>query len=208
MATSGLMVMARGPDIQRALSKLFETREVYKRYAAVVDGRLNSLKNESSFTSTSTLPSTSLSTPENFDGWQLIDLPIAVDWPRRPLRIIDRTEGKPSQTRWRALAFMADSNSTHVELEPLTGRSHQLRVHLQALGHSIWEMRFMRLKKLKQGPTDFYCTPACWRLHTRSTASTYALKALLLFNQSIFTSNTTVLAVEGFSRRGARTVQR
>ena len=135
MATSGLMVMARGPGIQRALSKLFETREVYKRYVAVVDGQLNSLENESLFTSTSTPPFTS--TSEKSDDWQLIDLPIAVDWQRRPLRIIHRTEGKPSQTRWRALAFMVHSNSTRVELEPLTGRSHQLRVHLQALGHSI-----------------------------------------------------------------------
>ena len=118
MATSGLMLMARGIGMQRALSRLFEHREVHKRYVAVVDGRL-----------------TPAPTP---DGWGLIDLPIVVDWPRRPLRIIDSVLGKPSQTRWRALAFdAATHNSTRVELEPLTGRSHQLRVHLQALGHPI-----------------------------------------------------------------------
>lgn len=70
------------------------------------------------------------------EGWQLIDLPIAVDWPRRPLRIIDAS-GKPSHTRWRAVAFDPAKRSTRVELEPLTGRSHQLRVHMQALGHPI-----------------------------------------------------------------------
>ena len=117
MATSGLMLMARGTGMQRALSGLFERREVHKRYLAVVDGHLKPA-----------------SAP---DGWGLIDLPILVDWPRRPLRIIDAVLGKPSQTRWRALAFDAPTHSTRVELEPLTGRSHQLRVHLQALGHPI-----------------------------------------------------------------------
>ena len=117
MATSGLLLMARSPALQRALSQLFERRDIYKRYAAVVEGQLK--------------PAASP------NGWGLIDLPIAVDWPRRPLRIIDSALGKPSQTRWRAVQFDAATNSTKVELEPLTGRSHQLRVHLQALGHPI-----------------------------------------------------------------------
>jgi tRNA pseudouridine32 synthase / 23S rRNA pseudouridine746 synthase len=120
MATSGLMLMARGIAMQRVLAHAFELRQVYKRYVAVVHGCLfNSLM------------------PESDDGWRLIDLPIVVDWPRRPLRIVDAERGKPSQTRWRCMAFDETSNSTRVELEPLTGRSHQLRVHLQALGHPI-----------------------------------------------------------------------
>ena len=109
--------MARSPALQRSLSQLFEGREVHKRYTAVVEGQLQ--------------PAASP------DGWGLIDLPIAVDWPRRPLRIIDAVLGKSSQTRWRALDFDAAAHSTRVELEPLTGRSHQLRVHLQALGHPM-----------------------------------------------------------------------
>ena len=113
MATSGLMIMARGPGIQTALSKLFETRAIHKRYVAVVNGRMTVSEN-----------------------WQLIDLPIALDWPNRPLRII-HADGKPSQTRWRALHYNADASTTRVELEPITGRSHQLRVHLKALGHPI-----------------------------------------------------------------------
>lgn len=116
-ATSGLMLMARGAAMQRALSQAFENREVGKRYVAVVEGRLPS--------------------PADPQAWSLIDLPIIVDWPRRPLRVIDVESGKPSQTRWRVLAYDAAANTTRVELEPVTGRSHQLRVHLQALGHPI-----------------------------------------------------------------------
>ncbi|CAN5199777.1 RluA family pseudouridine synthase [soil metagenome] len=117
MATSGLMLMARGIAMQRALGQLFERREVHKRYLALVDGRLAPALEP--------------------DGWGLIDLPIALDWPRRPLRVIDAASGKPSQTRWRSVAFDDAADSTRVELEPVTGRSHQLRVHLQALGHPI-----------------------------------------------------------------------
>ena len=117
MATSGLMLMARGIAMQRALSQLFERREVHKRYLAVIDGH----------PPMATGP----------DGWGLIDLPIVVDWPRRPLRIIDAARGKPSQTRWRVVVVDDARHSTRIELEPLTGRSHQLRVHLQALGHPI-----------------------------------------------------------------------
>jgi tRNA pseudouridine32 synthase/23S rRNA pseudouridine746 synthase len=115
MATSGLMVMARGAAVQRALSQAFAAREVHKRYIAVVAGRLDA--------------------PEG--GWGTIDLPIIVDWPNRPLRIIDPQLGKPSVTRWRVLEQDAAGPCTRVELEPVTGRSHQLRVHLRALGHPI-----------------------------------------------------------------------
>jgi len=115
MATSGLMVMARGVAAQRALSQAFAAREVNKRYIAVVAGRLKS--------------------PPL--GWGIIDLPIIVDWPNRPLRIIDHQLGKPSLTRWRVLETNEAGTRTRVELEPITGRSHQLRVHLRELGHPI-----------------------------------------------------------------------
>lgn len=117
MATSGLWLMARGAQAQRALGDAFAQRRVGKRYLAVVAGRLE----------------TSLPTGD----WAVIDLPIAADWPNRPLRIIDLAHGKPSQTRWRVLAYDPRSDTTRVELEPVTGRSHQLRVHLRALGHPI-----------------------------------------------------------------------
>ena len=119
MATSGLMLMARGAAMQRILSGLFACREVHKRYVAVVAGCMEP----------PAAPAPG--------GWHLIDLPIAVDWPRRPLRIVDAEHGKPSRTRWRNVANGAITDATRVELEPVTGRSHQLRVHLQALGHPI-----------------------------------------------------------------------
>jgi len=117
MATSGLFLMARGASMQRRLSDAFAQREVGKRYIAVVSGRLEA------------------PVPADAGGWGLIDLPLAADWPNRPRRVVDHERGKPSQTRWRVLAH--GNHSTRVELEPLTGRSHQLRVHLQALGHAI-----------------------------------------------------------------------
>ena len=117
MATSGLLMMARDIAMQRALNRLFERREVHKRYLAVVQGCLRPVQEP--------------------DGWGLIDLPIALDWPRRPLRITTVPTGKPSQTRWRTVAVDEAANSSRVELEPVTGRSHQLRVHLLALGHPI-----------------------------------------------------------------------
>ena len=115
MATSGLMVMARGAAAQRELSKAFAARAVTKRYVAMVAGRLEA----------------------PVEGWGVIDLPIIVDWPRRPLRIVDHQLGKPSLTRWRVLGNDETGLNTRVELEPVTGRSHQLRVHLRELGHPI-----------------------------------------------------------------------
>jgi len=117
MATSGLMLMARGAAMQRALSRAFAERQVHKRYVAVVHGHV-------------TAPAA---------DWGVIDLPILVDWPRRPLRIIDE-QGQASVTRWRVLAQETGADGqpqTRLELEPVTGRSHQLRVHLQAIGHPI-----------------------------------------------------------------------
>ncbi len=117
MATSGLVVMARGLDAQRQLSRAFETRQVHKRYTAVVAGALKNMQ------------------PDN--GWNTIDLPLTIDWPNRPRSIVSAELGKPSVTRWRLAASPNDDNTTRLELEPVTGRTHQLRVHLQAIGHPI-----------------------------------------------------------------------
>ena len=115
MATSGLIVMARGAVAQRALSEAFANRTVTKLYEAVVHGEVASTG----------------------DDWRLIDLPIAVDWPNRPLRVINSATGKPSATRLQRSHFDAQCNTSHVLLEPLTGRTHQLRLHLQAIGHPV-----------------------------------------------------------------------
>jgi len=113
MATSGLMVFALHSDSQRALSMLFEARQVHKQYMAWVDELL----------------------PLS-DDWQTINLALMADWPNRPLQKAD-PDGKPSVTRWRCLKQRADLNASLVELHPLTGRSHQLRVHMLAIGHPI-----------------------------------------------------------------------
>lgn len=129
MATSGLMLMARNPEVQRQLSAAFAQRRVVKRYVAIVQGNV--------------------APPQ--DEWGVIDLPLTLDWPNRPRSVVDRVNGKPSLTRWRIApeddrwhAFLVSGpqctgtlSATRLELEPLTGRSHQLRVHLQTLGHPI-----------------------------------------------------------------------
>lgn len=108
-ATSGLLLFGRGAQAQRELSADFAERRVDKVYVAIVAGRL--------------------------DGNGLIDLPLAADWPNRPRQQVDAAHGKPSQTRWCALGH--GDGTTRVRLEPLTGRSHQLRVHMATLGHAI-----------------------------------------------------------------------
>jgi len=115
MATSGVMVLARGVVAQRHLNQAFAECCVSKRYIAIVDGQLAA-------------PS---------EDWGVISLPIRVDWPNRPLRIVDHDKGKSSVTRWRLLSCNRTEDTSRLELEPVTGRSHQLRVHLQALGHTI-----------------------------------------------------------------------
>jgi tRNA pseudouridine32 synthase/23S rRNA pseudouridine746 synthase len=111
MATSGLLVFARGAPAQRRLSMAFAGREVHKRYEAVVQGLVHD------------------------DGGE-IDLPLIADWPNRPLQKVD-AHGKPSLTRFSVLSRDEALQRTRLALEPVTGRSHQLRVHLQAIGHPI-----------------------------------------------------------------------
>ncbi len=111
MATSGLLLFARGADAQRALSADFAERRVKKRYVAIVEG--------------------CVSAPD----WRVIDRPLIADWPNRPRQKVDSQLGKPSLTRYRALD--TQDHQTRLELEPVTGRSHQLRVHLTSIGHTI-----------------------------------------------------------------------
>ena len=110
MSTSGIMVIARGKEVESLLSVLFQKRQVYKKYIAVVDGTVS--------------PSTGV-----------IDLPLITDWPNRPKQKIDFESGKSSQTEYRVLSN--NNNTTRIELTPLTGRTHQLRVHMQSLNHAI-----------------------------------------------------------------------
>ncbi len=111
-ATSGLLVFARGEAMQRALSDAFAQRQVEKRYEAVVSGHVDQ---------------------DRFD----IDLPLIADWPNRPRQKVDFEVGKPSLTRVSVVQRDPQGLTTRLWLEPVTGRSHQLRVHLLACGHPI-----------------------------------------------------------------------
>ncbi|MXU64169.1 pseudouridine synthase [Oceanomicrobium pacificus] len=113
--TSGVMVFARTPAAQRHLGLQFERRHVSKTYIAEIWGH-----------------------PERDSGE--IDLPLICDWPNRPKQMVDFERGKAARTGWEVLERGADR--TRVRLSPQTGRSHQLRVHMQAMGHPILGDRF------------------------------------------------------------------
>ena len=110
MDTSGVIVFARTPAAQRHLGLQFEKRMTKKSYLALVWGQV--------------------------DGKEgVIDLPLIVDWPNRPLQKVCHETGRAAVTEWKVLRH--DETSTRMRLFPQTGRSHQLRVHMRELGHPI-----------------------------------------------------------------------
>ena len=115
MATSGLMLIALNKNSHRRLSQLFERREITKQYHAVVSGCVEASQG-------------------------LVDLPLACDWPRRPRQHINFDHGKAAQTFYKCLR-RSDTQSTLL-LSPITGRSHQLRVHCASIGHPILGCEF------------------------------------------------------------------
>lgn len=110
MDTSGVMVFALTPHAQRHLSKQFEERRVKKAYLARLAGRVA-------------------------ERTGTVDLPLIVDWPNRPRQKVDHQSGRPARTDWRVIR--ANDDETRIRLFPLTGRSHQLRVHMAETGHPI-----------------------------------------------------------------------
>ncbi|GAA4900014.1 bifunctional tRNA pseudouridine(32) synthase/23S rRNA pseudouridine(746) synthase RluA [Ferrimonas pelagia] len=110
MATSGILIFALRKEAERELKRQFRDRETSKTYIARIWGH-----------------------PAEPEGE--VDLPLICDWPNRPKQKVCFEDGKPSQTRYKVLS--QDDNSSLVELTPITGRSHQLRVHMLALGHPI-----------------------------------------------------------------------
>lgn len=108
--TSGVMVFALSRQAQRHLGLQFEKRQTKKTYVARVWGRI-----------------------EEKTG--TVDLPLIVDWPNRPLQMVDHENGKEAVTDWRVVRY--EATGTRVRLYPQTGRSHQLRVHMKAIGHAI-----------------------------------------------------------------------
>jgi tRNA pseudouridine32 synthase/23S rRNA pseudouridine746 synthase len=108
--TSGVILFARDLETQRQLSRQFEERSVEKRYVGVVAGVVAADEG-------------------------VIDLPLAKDWDHPPRHKVDHDHGRPATTLWRVLA--RESDRTRLALFPRTGRSHQLRVHLAAVGHPL-----------------------------------------------------------------------
>lgn len=109
--TSGVMVFALTPHAQRVLGRQFEERQTKKVYLARLWGHLEPKAGR-------------------------VDLPLIVDWPNRPRQHVNHEIGRPAQTDWRVIRHDLDG-TTRVRLMPLTGRSHQLRVHMMELGHPI-----------------------------------------------------------------------
>lgn len=110
MATSGIILMALNKPAHVDISRQFEKRQTEKSYIARVYGKV-----------------------EHQTG--SVDEPLICDWPNRPKQKVDHEHGKKSLTHYRVISY--HENSTLVELTPVTGRSHQLRVHMLALGHPI-----------------------------------------------------------------------
>ncbi len=111
MATSGILMFAKHRDAEVAISKMFQARTVKKHYIALVQGELI--------------------------GEGSIDAPLITDWPNRPKQKVDFVIGKNAKTLYQLLSYDAQDDQSRILLEPITGRSHQLRVHLAHIGHPI-----------------------------------------------------------------------
>lgn len=127
MATSGILVIALRKKAEIELKRQFRERIPKKVYYARVHGKVNTLKGA-------------------------IDLPLICDWPNRPKQKVDHESGKPSLTHYEVVSY--DDHSTLMKLTPVTGRSHQLRVHMQAIGHPILGDKF-------------YATPEAYKMAQR-----------------------------------------
>ena len=135
MSTSGLLMFARGENMHRLVSRLFREHKIHKSYIALVAGRMKITAGE-------------------------VNLPLGADWPNRPRQKVEFTSGKPALTRYCVLENTEgpereiqentknmgslplpqdelDYGASRVELKPVTGRTHQLRVHMAAIGHPI-----------------------------------------------------------------------
>jgi len=115
MSTSGIVVMALGLEAQRHLNRQFELRQTEKHYVARLEGQLSASQG-------------------------VVELPLICDWPNRPKQMVCFSRGKRALTHFQVLAH--ELGATRVKLIPVTGRSHQLRVHMQWLGHPILGDKF------------------------------------------------------------------
>jgi tRNA pseudouridine32 synthase/23S rRNA pseudouridine746 synthase len=123
--TSGVMIFALTPNAQRNLGLQFERRHTKKAYVARVWGRVA-------------------------ERTGTVDLPLIVDWPNRPLQMVDFERGRPALTEWRVARH--EDGTTRIRLFPKTGRSHQLRVHMREIGHPILGDPFYATGEAREAP--------------------------------------------------------
>ncbi|MGE8538502.1 MAG: pseudouridine synthase [Acinetobacter sp.] len=111
MATSGILMFAKHRDAEVAVSKMFQARSVHKNYVALVQGKL--------------------------EGQGSVEVPLITDWENRPRQMVHYELGKAAKTLYQAIEYLLQQDISRVLLTPITGRSHQLRVHMLHLGHPI-----------------------------------------------------------------------
>jgi tRNA pseudouridine32 synthase/23S rRNA pseudouridine746 synthase len=151
MATSGIMLMALNKAAHVAISRQFEQRKTNKSYIARVFGKINDIEGS-------------------------VNLPLICDWPNRPKQMVDHENGKASLTHYSVLSYddsASEQVTTLVELRPVTGRSHQLRVHMLALGHPILGDRLYAHK-------EALALSSRLKLHARNLAFTHPVTGKLL----------------------------
>ena len=151
MATSGIMLMALNKAAHVAISRQFEQRKTNKSYIARVFGKVSEIEGS-------------------------VDLPLICDWPNRPKQMVDHDNGKASLTHYSVLAYdelPSGQVTTLVELRPVTGRSHQLRVHMLALGHPILGDRLYAHEQA-------FALSTRLKLHARNLAFSHPVQGELL----------------------------
>ena len=111
MATSGLLMFAKHRDAEVAVSKMFQARTIKKYYIALIQGKIQA---EGS-----------------------VEVPLITDWENRPRQMVHFELGKQAKTLFQLMEYGAETDQSRVRLEPVTGRSHQLRVHMMHIGHPI-----------------------------------------------------------------------
>lgn len=110
MATSGIMVIVLNKPAHKSIARQFQERQTDKTYIARVYGR-----------------------PQVEQG--VVELPLICDWPNRPKQMVEHIKGKKAQTYWQLIE--SDGQTSRIKLKPISGRSHQLRVHMLSIGHVI-----------------------------------------------------------------------
>lgn len=111
-ATSGIVMFPLNYPCLKQLTHQFESRDIHKRYLAIVSGLVNDDEGE-------------------------VQLPLICDWPNRPKQKVCYEQGKSAHTRYKVIGRDRDNNRSRMQLEPVSGRTHQLRVHMLSIGHPI-----------------------------------------------------------------------